>query len=247
MKLKHLLFGFLGIIIIYIQSCAPAYIPTKVNSPLLTKAGEVSFDMAVGSNGLEPQLAISVVDHIAIMANGCFSLSGINEDEENYHNHVFGEGGVGFYTVVDDNVVVELYGGLGYGKTNSLWHDRWPMSDSAQIKSTYYRYFIQPAVGLVNDYFDVGFTSRFSINQMNLDPNVIQTIEVNDVEYFWEPAFTIRTGGKLKFAIQIGASIPLVQEPGSSRRNRMFFCSLGTHVRFGLWKKKIRDSYEMEN
>ena len=247
MKNKNLIFVFLSIIILYIQSCAPSYIPTKVNSPLIKEAGEFTFDMAVGSNGLEPQIAVSIVKHVAIMANGCFSLSGINEDENNYHSHIFGEGGLGVYTHLDDDSVVELYGGYGYGTTNSLWQeDKWPMKDSARVKSAYNRFFIQPAVGIVNDNFDVGFASRFSITQISLDPNIIQTINVHDVEYYWEPAFTLRTGGKFKFAIQIGASIPLVQIQGNSQKNRMFFCSLGTHVRFGLWKKKTQDSNKLE-
>ena len=121
---KH--FIFIGIILIFIanifNSCAPAYIPNKVNAPLFTEAGEISAELSVGRNGLDPQFAMAVTENIAFMINGNLSLPNNTDTTDlDFHRHGFIEAGAGYFTKIGTNQVFEIFGGFGRGFSESLW------------------------------------------------------------------------------------------------------------------------------
>jgi hypothetical protein len=232
MKPKKLLLFFSAFAIISFQSCAPAYIPNRVNSPMFKNAGEITGEISVGQSGFDPQIAVAVTDHIAVMANGSFALpQSDNVDSLDFHRHSFFEGGLGYYKKLDDRRFFEIFGGFGKGTVDTYWENGAIISD-VRVKSTYNRFFIQPTIGMSNRVVDLGFTNRFVLVQMNVDDQYLNNYVINNYDYFWEPAFTFRVGGpNVKFSTQVGFSIPVNQMSENSYEHRWFMASLGMQMR----------------
>jgi len=229
MKINNLLFPLMFGIIIAFQACSPAYIPNRVNSPMFKNAGEMTGEISVGQSGFDPQIALAVTDHIAVMANGSFALPNSDNDSTSYNRHSFFEGGLGYYQQLDDKKFFEFFGGFGRGTVDSYWENG---LFAGRMKSNYNRFFIQPTIGLSNRIIDLGFTNRFALVQMNVDDKYLYDSVINNFDYFWEPAFTFRVGGpNLKFSTQVGFSIPVNQMAENSYEHRWFMASIGMQMR----------------
>jgi hypothetical protein len=230
MNLKQkLIFFCIGLVIVF-QSCAPAYIPNRINTPMFKNAGEFTGEFSVGQSGFDPQIAAAVTDHLAVMANGSFALPNSNSaDTISYNRHAFFEGGLGYYQKLDEKRFFEIFGGFGRGNVETYWENG---ILSAQVKSNYNRFFVQPTVGMSNQFVDLGFTNRFVLLQMNVENKYQDEYAVNNFDYFWEPAFTFRVGGKnVKFSTQIGFSIPINQLPTNTYDRKWFLASVGMQMR----------------
>jgi hypothetical protein len=106
------------VLLLVASSCAPVYVPNVRNSPLFSKAGEFQGSVQFG-NGLDLQGAVSVTNHIGVMANYSFAERNKNnydpDDELGYHYHKFLEGGLGYYEN-QGNWCYEIFAGYGKGE-----------------------------------------------------------------------------------------------------------------------------------
>jgi hypothetical protein len=60
--------------VVYLTSCAPAYVPNALNTPLFNNKGEIHIAANTGISGFDPQLAYAVTDNIGVMVNGSFRI-----------------------------------------------------------------------------------------------------------------------------------------------------------------------------
>ena len=233
MKNKILPLSFIISSLLYIQSCAPAYIPNRINAPLFTEAGEVSVDLSVGRSGLDPQFAMSVTENIGFMVNGSLSLPNNTDTTDlDFHRHGFIEAGAGYSKKIGTNQVFEIFGGFGRGFSESYWTN--DLIGNVNMKSQYNRFFIQPSFGITQKNIDFAFSNRFVLVQMSINNQYSNNFTVNQFDYFWEPVVTFRAGGTyVKFIMQTGLSVPLIQIPENSYEYRKFIFSIGMRVRFG--------------
>jgi hypothetical protein len=194
---KFYLWAF--IVIIAFCGCAPAYIPTVINTPLLSKEGEFQAALNTGVSGFDPQFAYAITDHIGVMLNGSY-INQTNDTLNNFHKHLAVESGVGYYTKIGNSGRFEVFGGLGYSRlqadySNNLWISRTDLNSM--------KIFIQPAIGASTDILDGSFATRF----------VRVTLFQDQLQYtgfFIEPVLTAKVGYKfVKFVMQVGFSIPV--------------------------------------
>lgn len=195
---------FVAILIsFFAASCAPAYIPNTVNAPLLSNKGEVQASIYAGLSGYDPQVAYAVTDHIGVMFNGSFANQS-SDTTDNYHRHVFGEFGAGYYTKFGDKWRFEVYGGAGLGKIqanyeNGLWLSRSDVNN--------FRAFLQPGIGFTTE------VGGFSFNPRLVGVSLYQNGGTRTVGYFMEPTVTGKVGYKFIKAVgQIGFSVPVGEE-----------------------------------
>ncbi len=211
-------FYFLGIIILFLDSCAPVYIPNTSNTPLLTNRKEVQASIHAGTSGFDPQFAYAVTDHMGIMLNGSF-LNSTSDSTEDYHKHRFFEAGAGYYTHFGTRGKFETFAGAGFGKVDALyWLSRSDVS--------FNRYFIQPSVGFTTKIVDAGLSTRIvivSYNQISEDVTGV----------FFEPIFTLKAGfDHIKAIGKVGFSLPMNSE-NINFDNQPFIFSLGIQANFG--------------
>lgn len=213
--------------IFLLNSCSPCfYTPNAQNVPMFrgSREGMANFSLQLGSysNGLNIQTAFSVHDHIGIMLNyhhyGASyddALGPWHSTEDGHFRGNYGEAGIGYFLTFDEKWLFETYGGIGFGKVvNERTGDYQVYSmPYHKAKVNYNRYFIQPAVGWsLNEHFELAVSGRFCLlNYKELvltageENNIFQITGVrNNPLFLFEPAFTLRVGGKnVKFQYQI--------------------------------------------
>ncbi|MFO7923164.1 MAG: hypothetical protein R6U58_05690 [Bacteroidales bacterium] len=201
-------------------SCAPAYVPNVINTPLLSNKGEIQASLHGGISGVDPQLSYAVTDNVGLILNGSFA-DNTSDSSNNFHKHNFIEIGTGYYTKIGNKGRFETFGGFGSGKLqaeyeNDLWTSR------ADVISS--RFFLQPAIGITTSILDASFTSRLVL--INLSQGTEKSTGV-----FAEPALTGKLGFRyVKAVIQLGLSIPLQENIDFNYQPFMF--SVGLQANF---------------
>lgn len=208
---------YFSFIIILAVSCAPAYTPNIVNTPLLSNEGEFQAAVGTGTSGIDPQIAYAITDQIGIMANASFAN---RRDSSNFHKHSFAEAGLGYFLTIAKRGRFEVYGGAGYGTVDAMYRQD-IFYGRSHAKLT--RIFIQPSIGLSSDVFEGAFTPRIVFLNINNYSNVLHS---SSFEPFIEPTFTAKVGWRyVKMMFQVGLSLPLTELRTYS--NQPFMFSIG--------------------
>ena len=190
---------YLVSIVLVLGSCAPAYVPNVINSPMLSEKMDLNIAGYTGTAGYDLQGAFAITDNIGIMVNGSFA-DRTSDSTNSYHKHVFLEAGPGYFTKVGNSGIVEIYGGFGIGNVDSYYESS---VFTNYANATISRIYLQPGVGFISDFFDGSFTSRFALVNINQD-------QISETGLFVEPALTGKLGYKwVKFTGQLGFSVPL--------------------------------------
>jgi hypothetical protein len=222
MKLSIFLFATLVFFSLFQTSCAPAYVPNVINTPMLSNQGEFQAGIYSGTSGFDLLLSYALTDHLGIMANGSFQ----NTNEENtveYHRHAFVEFAPGYYTNMGDAGRFEVWGGYGFGSLEANYNDgTW--SNFSKVNSS--RIFLQPSIGATTRYFDASIATRFVF--LNLYQE-----DLSHSAAFWEPVFTGKVGYQsIKGVIQMGMSLPFDDE-GVDFYYQPFITSIGLQLDLG--------------
>lgn len=190
--------GIIIAVILFFYSCAPAYIPNVINSPMFNNGGELQVSTYASTSGLDAQAAFAISDNVGIMANGSF-MDRTDEFNNDYHKHKFIEFGGGYYDQIERRGRYEIFAGFGAGELqakydNSIW------SSYTDVKS--YRYFLQPAIGVTGNVADFSTAMRVVLIDLYQGSR-------REKAYFFEPAITGKLGYKhVKAIMQFGLSIP---------------------------------------
>jgi hypothetical protein len=222
METRKLIFTISASTILILNSCAPVYVPSVVNAPLLTNKGEVQAALHVGTSGIDPQFTYAVSKHIGLMLNGSFA-NNTSDTTNNFHKHQFVEFGSGYFTNFGTRMKFETFGGIGAGKLqaeydNNLWVSR------SNVDFT--RFFIQPTLGFTTKIFDAGISSRFVLVNLHQE-------SASSTRGFIEPVLTGKLGyDHIKAVMQMGLSFPL-NSGKVSYNYQPLLISLGIQGNFG--------------
>lgn len=201
--MRHISFICTTTLFLFFCSCSPNYIPNKVNSPLLEGKGDLRAIASVGTTGVDPQVAYAITNHIGIVANGSF-LDWKEGDNTHFSSNRFGEAGAGYYTRLANILILEAYGGAGYGKLTLK-------SESYTEYNNFTRYFIQPAIGISTRFFSTSVAGRFVLNNIRYRSSLGGSGTFTGMHF--DPALTLSFGTHyIKSFTQIGASLPLYKD-----------------------------------
>ena len=201
-------------------ACSPLYYtPNTQNIPLLTEGGDNKVNLAGNNNQIELQGAYAVTDEFAIQANGGWFLPR-EEDNGNGGSGKFIEFGGGYYTLVKEVFVFELYGlvGLGDMENNFPTTQESNPDSKGNIAANVFRVGIQPNFGYKSKHFEVALSSRI-VNLMYSKiegdlifdgENQVDYLTDNKSNFLVEPAITVKGGlEKIKLQLQYGYSYNL--------------------------------------
>jgi hypothetical protein len=188
-------------------SCAPVYVPTKNNVPLLSGKGEFQGYAGAGV-GFNFQTAYALTDNIGVAANYLYIKS---DDDNTGFKHRAGEIAIGYYKNFQSDLCFEVYTGVGLGKGNA--NQKGDLFSSTIISSSeYQKFFIQPAVGSTEKWLKWNVSLKCSL----VDFTSINVQEVGDPEitsvspkFFLTPAVTTAYdfwGGKFSASLQLGVN-----------------------------------------
>jgi len=208
----------------FFVSCAPAYTPNMVNTPLLTKEGEFQATIGTGTSGIDPQLAYAISDQVGVMLNVSYANRS-DTGSKNFHKHIFAEMGAGYSIPLGDHGQFEVYGGGGMGMVDAKYgyHDIFSTYVEDRSSATITRLFLQPTIGLTNNVFDGSFTTRLIMLNVNNNDSAFKSSTWTP---YIEPTFTAKVGWKyVKMVFQVGYSFHLKEL--LNYRNQPFMFSVG--------------------
>ncbi|UOQ74214.1 hypothetical protein [Hymenobacter cellulosilyticus] len=109
-------------ILVGLSGCSSLYFPPPPQAPLLTQKGEFSGGIHTNfSQNTALQGAYALGDHIGVQGSASFLRSDKKQsffgskNNRKYEEHDFGELGLGYFTRMRDERVLEFYGGYGFG------------------------------------------------------------------------------------------------------------------------------------
>jgi hypothetical protein len=221
--------GFV-LLIYFLHSCVPSYIPNTVNTPLFNGKRQLTANIGTGISGYDPQVAFSVTDHLGVMINSSFA-NRTSDSTDNFHKHAFIEGGVGYFISPEKMLVLEAYGGFGAGKVESYYENGlWTGKADANLR----RFFFQPAVGFTSKVFDASFSPRLVFVDVDVIDRDVSSIYHTGFRPYIEPTFTFKVGYKyVKFFMQFGCSVSFDSKDKYVYDSQPFLFSLGLQCTLG--------------
>lgn len=234
---------------VFLASCSSIYMPSVPNTPMLTTQGEVAAGAHISLKGnFNFNSAYAVTNHVAVLANGAFMN---NERDKKDIKHKMIEFGGGYFNTFgpDNNRILEVYAGLGSGKSERVFRD----FDNDVLVSTdfqeanYSKKFIQVNYSSkkknnlrlfgVNFGLNYGTALRMSFVKTNdfYKNNILQPNEDN---IFLEPVFFTRMilSEQVQLQYTSGSNIGLKSRKFLNAGNSVF--SVGAVVNLGRAPKK---------
>lgn len=196
MKRIYFIIVFYLVFVILFGACAPLYVPNAVNTPMLEQKGDINAAINYGLSGSDFQAAYAVSDNIGVVFNASY-MNETSDSTDNFHKHIFFEGGTGYFMPIGDYFQFETYAGYGFGRINSY--------QSSGVFSSYAnsyvnRFFVQPAFAFKTDYFEMAFAPRTCFALISQDG-------ITETGVFAEPVVLLKAGGRgFKFVTQLGFS-----------------------------------------
>ncbi|TDE13877.1 hypothetical protein [Dyadobacter psychrotolerans] len=193
-----------------LYSCRTVYAPNALNVPLFQEKGELKATIA--TNNL--QVATAVTEHIGIMVNGY--LNAYTSDDKDFKNNGKGaEIGIGYFGHSANRITYETYAGAGLYNVKMKESNKAKTFDSDAVK-----YFVQPAVGWVTQYFEIAASPRLSVIKYSAPDITGYTVQEQASNYlnivdqkahaFLEPTLIVRGGYRfVKLQAQYGHSFKL--------------------------------------
>ena len=186
-----------------IMTSGIVYQPQTVDIPLISKKNDLRIDAGVSIlPSANATVSYGLTDKIALQTYGS-----VGADEKYYF-----QGAVGIYKKYNNQKIMELYSGFGYGY-GSAYKDANP----GDLYGNYQQYFLQLNYGKVDckiANMDYGFGLKAGLLHSNLtDDNYYDFysetgpfITYHDNSLLIEPTMFLRFGGeKLKFNIKLGS------------------------------------------
>lgn len=240
----------LAIAVVALSSCSSIYIPSVPNTPMLTTQGEIAAGAHISLKGnVNFNSAFAVSNHFAVMANGAYMN---NESTKKDIKHKVIEFGAGYFDTFgpDNNRILEVYAGMGSGKSNRLFRDfdqNKVLLSTDLYDSKYDKKFIQVNYSSkkkdklrlfgVNFALNYGTALRMSFIKTNdFFHNGIK--QPNEDNIFLEPVFFTRMilSDEVQLQYTSGSNIGLKSRKFLNAGNSVF--TVGAVVNLGRAKKK---------
>lgn len=227
-----------------ISSCSSLYMPNVPNTPMLSQKGELhaSGNLSLRGNA-SLNTAYAVSNNFGVILNGAF----INRDQ---HRKDYGQNmlevGAGYFSTFgpDDNRILEIYGGVGRGKSERIYnhyasngtisYDREEMVFSKGFLQVNYSSKKEKGLRLFGKNFPLNYGTAIRASYLNMKDfklnNVNQPKEDN---VFIEPIFFTRMRLSDAFQLQYttGSNFGLKNRKYLTAGNSVF--SLGFVVNVG--------------
>ena len=223
--------------------------PNVPNTPMLTTKGEIAAGGHVSLKGnFNFNTAYAVTNNFAVMFNGGFmNNEGRKKDTEN--NTI--EAGVGYFDTFgpDQNRIIEVYGGIGSGKSvrlNRAFDSNDVLINTDNQSANYDKKFIQvnysslkkDNLNLFGRKFGLNFGTALRMSFVKTNDFFINNVQqVNEDNIFFEPVFFTRMilSNQLQLQYTSGGNFGLKNRKFLNANHSVF--SIGAVLNIGRAKK----------
>ena len=260
---KNIFTILLGCITVYIfSSCSSMYIPSMVNTPLLSEQGEIQGELSLTTNAVQLGVDYAFTDHWAAMAQTNISYGNFtnaydiytSKDEDStlldltnwgkFNNRHY-ELGVGYYNMFNkEHFKMEAFGGFGFCHAND--ENDYHTNVLEKYDTKYAMIFGQVNTGFSSKFCDFGLALRLAptFHKFNwetiddADPTNNAKDESNFAMFHIEPLLFLRAGyDHFKITAKAGCSFPFesksLQDLSDKVPNSMYTKSTLMHFSIG--------------
>ena len=244
------------------SSCSSMYIPSMVNTPLLSEQGEIQGELSLTTNAVQLGVDYAITDHLAAMAQTNISYGNFtnaydiytSKDEDStlldltnwgkFNNRHY-ELGVGYYNMFNkDHFKMEALGGMGFCHADD--ENDYHTNVLEKYDSKYTMIFGQLNTGFSSKFCDFGLAFRLAPSFHKFKWETIDAADpsqnTNGTEHFAmfhiEPLLFLRLGyDHFKITAKAGCSFPVesnaLQELNDRVPNSMYTKSTLMHFSIG--------------
>jgi hypothetical protein len=194
------------------SSCSSVYVPNVPNTPMLSAQGEFSGGAHISLRGnANFNGAYAVSNHIGVLMGGAYMNS---ERRRNDFNHKQIEIGGGYFTSFgpDQNRILEIYAGVGTGKTNRSFrnYDSGDLVSSELQVTDFNKTFLQVNYSskknnnfhLFGNNYPLNYGTALRVSHVRMDNFFINgVVSPKEDNVFLEPIFFTRM--RLSDAVQL--------------------------------------------
>ncbi len=204
-------------LIVWLSSaCAPVYLPSTPNTPMLKSQGSGQAVARLGASGVEVQGAYAVTDNTYLIG-GLTASNNPGDDNAISSRHGYFEFGAGKSWRPAGRMVLEGAGGLGIGSGRGNVDYQFEGSTVRHASGNYFKPFLQGNIAFQTRAADFGFVNRLSLVQFGeITRTEGSTVVIDDSPgyIFWEPSLFLQLGPeRLKFNTHIGITSPVSANP----------------------------------
>ncbi len=236
---------FLVVLMLFLASCSPLYLPATRNAPLFDEQGEAQFSGFISSAGLEGQAAYALTDNIALTGSYAWASQKKTSNNTDYtRKNSYAEFGLGIYNTTR-SLKWEILGGYGFGESTSsdvyyFFAPAFGNQTETVATGKLTRIFFQPSLGTNNRGTNLSFTPKVSWVDFSEFTSGGVTVQPNeDPIIFLEPAVTLKMhlAGNLFAVAQVGVTFPMSGEPYF--KYQQLSASLGIQIDTGGLRTKV--------
>ncbi len=233
---KYRCYGLAVLIIVwFVSGCAPIYLSSTHNTPMLDNQGDLKISGKVGFNGGEVQAAYAVRDNTHLFGSFISSIDNSDADEEvDSSQHTYFELGGGRSWRPENWLVIEASGGMGLGSGRGRTIFLVDTSLERHAEGSYIKPFMQSNLAIQTRVMDLGFVNRLALINFDEITETGRNPEINtdpSGSIFYEPGVFAQLGwDRLKFNAHMGFSRPLGSQPEFDYNP--FMLSFGVSFRF---------------
>ncbi len=216
MGIRHIIYTVLAVFL-FLQGCAPIYVPNASHSHLLDKKKEFNANARAGTNGFDLHGAYAFSDNLGVVGGASFGSQEVTHSDgsvnEDFHEHTYGELGMTYFRPFGKIGRFELLGGLGFGSSSSVDDfDFLNLNQGEEVRTTgkYNKVFGQSNIGIETGFVEAGLAVRLAqITFTEFETNS-QIITEAESGTFFEPAAFARFGSNnFQVEAQYGVATPL--------------------------------------
>ncbi len=220
-----------------LSGCAPIYLPSTPNTPMLESEGDLKLSGKVGINGGEIQAAYALRDNTHLFGSFISSMDNSDADEEvDSSQHTYFELGGGRSWRPENWLVLEASGGMGVGSGRGRSIFLLDTSFERHAEGNYIKPFVQTNLAIQTRVLDFGFVNRLSLINFDEITETGRDPELNtdpSGSLFYEPGIYTQLGwDRLKFNAHLGMSRPLGNTPEFD--HNALILSFGVNYRFSV-------------
>jgi hypothetical protein len=238
------------ITILGFSACSPIYYaPSIQNVPMISCKGEKNISLSAGSSNinnifntistLDLQSAYGITNHLSFQINGGYYFAKEDKSDAGGSGHML-ETGIGYFTKINKNTIVECFGIFGFGDFNNKIEISAisAKGNYQNISGSLIRLGIQPAFGFKFKSFEAALSSRMvRLEYKNIRGYLlyggidqVDLLKNKNSHYLFEPAISLKTGWEnIKFQLQYGRSFNLTNP---NFRQGKDFISIGLNFNF---------------
>ncbi|MEJ2053713.1 MAG: hypothetical protein P8X42_07310 [Calditrichaceae bacterium] len=218
---------------VFFYSCAAVYIPNVAHTTFYEGSGDLSISGFTGSTGFDGQISYAVTDNMYLYGAAAY----LNEDStlennDDFLNHSYQEGAIGYYHVMGNSGRYTMHMGYGQGEAEAI--DRYIFFGNQELKALgkYRKYFFQSCLGMSNNIVDFGGAIRYNYVDFYEFSSSNETRE-HIFNHFIEPTFFVRLGYKyIKWHFQYSLTLGLRDDsPFDYKVNRI---SVGVTFKYNI-------------